>query len=124
MAYLVLWRDMLMIRFQRIGRVNDAAFRIVVLEKERAAKSSRITDRLGTYNPHSKAVTLDTERAKMWLSRGAQPTETVHNLFVAKGIIAGKKVNALPSRRVQKKEGEGAPEAKPEQAPAEAAPAA
>jgi small subunit ribosomal protein S16 len=95
---------MLMIRFQRIGRTNNAAFRIVVLEKERAAKSSRITDRLGTYNPHSKAVTIDADRAKEWLAKGAQPTDTVRNLFIGKGILAGKKVNALPSRVAKKKE--------------------
>lgn len=97
---------MLMIRFQRIGRTNQAAFRIVVIEKERAAKSQRITDRVGSYNPHSKAVSLEADRIKDWLAKGAQPTDTVRNLLISKGIIAGKKVNALPSRRVQKKEGE------------------
>lgn len=100
---------MLMIRFQRIGRTNNAAFRIVVLEKERAAKSSRVADRLGSYNPHTKAVVLDAERAKHWLANGAQPTDTVRNLFIAKGVLSGKKVNALPSRRPVKKEGAEAP---------------
>ena len=95
---------MLMIRFQRIGRTNDPAFRIVVLEKERAAKAGDIVELLGTYNPRSKALTLNEEQAKAWIDKGAQPTDSIHNLFVAKGIIAGKKVNALPKKTPQKSE--------------------
>lgn len=123
-----------MIRFQRIGRTNNAAFRIVLLEKERAAKTGRITDRLGTYNPHTKAMTLDTERTQDWIKKGAQPTDTVRNLFITKGILTGKKVNVLPKKSPPKKEGEEVVEAKvaapvietpaAEAAPEEAAPAA
>ena len=105
-----------MIRFQRIGRRNQAAFRIVVVEKARAAKSERVSDRVGTYNPHSKAVTLAEDRIKDWISKGAQPTDTVRNLLITKGIIAGKKVNALPSRVAKKVE------APAEQIPASASP--
>lgn len=109
-----------MIRFQRIGRTNDPAFRIVVLEKERAAKSGATIEQLGTYNPKSKALTLDAERAKIWLANGAQPTDSIRNLFITKGVMEGKKVNALPHRTVQKlatpeagKEGEEAAAAAP-----------
>ena len=115
---------MLMIRFQRIGRTNDPAFRIVVLEKERAAKTGSIVELLGTYNPRSKALTLDEESVKEWMSKGAQPTDSIRNLLINKGIIEGKKVNALPKKTPQKKEGEGevaAPVAEvPPQAPTEA----
>ena len=72
---------MLMIRLQRIGRTNDAAFRIAVLEKARAAKSGRILERLGSYNPKSKALTLDKERAKEWIAKGAKPTASVSRLL-------------------------------------------
>lgn len=95
---------MLMIRFQRIGRTNDPAFRIVVLEKERAAKAGNIVELLGTYNPRSKALTLDEEQVKHWLSMGAQPTGSIHNLLVNKGVIQGKKVNVLQKHTPQKKE--------------------
>lgn len=97
---------MLMIRFQRIGRTNDPAFRIVVLEKERAAKAGNIVELLGTYNPRSKALTLNEEQVKHWLSVGAQPTGSIHNLLVNKGVITGKKVNVLPKKTSQKKEEE------------------
>ncbi|MDD3531573.1 MAG: 30S ribosomal protein S16 [Candidatus Pacebacteria bacterium] len=93
-----------MIRFQRIGRTNDPAFRIVVLEKERAAKAGNIVELLGTYNPKSKALTLNEENTKGWIAKGAQPTDSIHNLLVAKGVIEGKKVNVLPRKSPQKSE--------------------
>ena len=95
---------MLMIRFQRIGRTNDPAFRIVLLEKERAAKAGNITELLGTYNPRSKALTLDEAKVKAWIAKGAQPTDSIRNLLINKGVIQGKKVNVLPKKTPQVKE--------------------
>lgn len=123
---------MLMIRFQRAGRTNDPAFRIVLLEKARAAKDGNIVEKLGTYNPRSKALTLDKESVKAWIGKGAQPTDSIRNLLIANGVIEGKKVNVLPKKTPQKKEGAEkeaaapAAEAAPVTAetPAEAAPAA
>jgi small subunit ribosomal protein S16 len=93
---------MLMIRFQRIGRTNDPAFRIVVLEKERAAKAGNIVELLGTYNPRSKALTLNEEHVKDWIAKGAQPTGSIHNLLINRGVITGKKVNVLSKKTPQK----------------------
>lgn len=93
-----------MIRFQRTGRTNDPAFRIAVLEKARAAKAGRIVERVGTYNPKSKALTLDAEAVKGWLAKGAQPTDSIKNLLISKGVLAGKKVNVLPRKSPQKSE--------------------
>jgi small subunit ribosomal protein S16 len=103
-SILIMCPYMLMIRFQRIGRTNDPAFRIVVLEKERAAKAGNIVELLGTYNPRSKALTLNDQRVKDWIKQGAQPTDSLHNLLVAKGVIDGKKVNVLPKKTPQKSE--------------------
>lgn len=102
---------MLMIRFQRIGRTNDPAFRIVVLEKERAAKAGNIVEQLGTYNPRSKALTLDEAHVKEWIAKGAQPTDSMHNLLINKGVITGKKVNVLSKKTPQKNEAAIAAEA-------------
>ena len=93
-----------MIRFQRIGRTNDPAFRIVLLEKERAAKTGRINEQLGSYNPRSKALSLNEERITYWISKGAQPTDSIRNLLITKGVIEGKKVNVLPKKTPQKDE--------------------
>ena len=112
---------MLMIRFQRIGRTNDPAFRIVVLEKERAAKAGNILELLGTYNPRSKALTLNEEQVKHWIAMGAQPTDSIHNLLVNKGVIEGKKVNALPKKTPQKNEKKIAEEAAAAKVAADAA---
>ncbi|MCX6787387.1 MAG: 30S ribosomal protein S16 [Candidatus Kaiserbacteria bacterium] len=115
---------MLMIRFQRIGRTNDPAFRIVLLEKSRAAKAGNITEQLGTYNPRSKALTLDEVRVKEWIAKGAQPTGTIRNLLITKGIIEGKKVNVLSKKTPIKAEvtesAPIAPTAAPVEAPTEA----
>jgi small subunit ribosomal protein S16 len=112
---------MLMIRFQRIGRTNDPAFRIAVLEKERSAKSGRVTDLVGTYNPRSKALTLNTERVKKWIAQGAKPTGSIHNLLVAKGILTGKKTNVVSKKALRSKATEAASAA---QEPAATAPVA
>ena len=114
---------MLMIRFQRIGRKNDPAFRIAVLEKERAAKAGNIVELLGTYNPRSKALTLNEAHVKEWLAKGAQPTDSIRNLFISKGVMEGKKVNVLPKKTPQKNEAAIAAEAAAKAAGA-AAPAA
>jgi len=111
---------MLMIRFQRIGRTNDPAFRVVLLEKTRAAKAGNITEQLGTYNPRSKAFTIDAERVKEWIAKGAQPTGTIRNLLITNGIIEGKKVNVLSKKTPQKKESAKVEPVTPAVAPTEA----
>ena len=95
---------MLMIRFQRTGRTNDPAFRVVLLEKARAAKTGCIVEQLGAYNPKSKVLALDGERIKEWIAKGAQPTDSIKNLLITKGILSGKKVNVLPKKAPIKKE--------------------
>ena len=91
-------RTMLMIRLQRVGRRNHAEFRVVVTEKARAAKSSKIKELVGNYNPHTNSFTVDEERVKYWMSVGAQASPTLHNLLVSNGVIKGKKINVLPKK--------------------------
>lgn len=82
---------MLMLRFQRIGRRNDPAFRIVATEKRSKPKSGFL-EILGSYHPKTKDTQLKNERILHWLSKGAQASETVHNLLVSKGVVQGKKI--------------------------------
>lgn len=86
---------MLTIRFQRVGRKNDPSFRIVVLEKQRSPKAGNPLEILGSHNPKTKHTVIDAERSKHWISKGAQLSGTVNNLFITKGVIEGKKVNVL-----------------------------
>ena len=82
---------MLMIRFQRIGRKNDPAFRIAVLEKASGPKAGKYVDLVGTYNPKTKAVTLKPEAIKDWMGKGAQVSPSLHNLLVKEGVVEGAK---------------------------------
>ena len=93
-----------MIRFQRIGRKNDPAFRIAVLEKTAGPKAGKYVDLVGTYNPKTKAVTLAPERIQDWIKKGAQVSPSLHNLLVTKGVIEGKKMNVLPKKTAPVKE--------------------
>ncbi|MDB5266169.1 MAG: ribosomal protein small subunit ribosomal protein [Parcubacteria group bacterium] len=89
---------MLMIRFQRIGRKNDPAFRMLVLEKASGPKAGKYVDLVGTYNPKTKAVTLQPERIKDWVAKGAQVSPSLMNLLISKGVFEGKKKNVLPMK--------------------------
>ena len=103
---------MLKIRLQRVGRINSPAYRIVVTEHARAATKGLI-EKLGTYNPKTKERAVNEERVKYWLSVGAKPSDTMHNMLVSLGIIAGKKINVLPKFKAP---AEAAVEAKEEAA--------
>ncbi len=87
-----------MIRFQRIGRKNDPAFRIVVLPKTSGPKAGTYTDLIGTYNPKTKEFKIEADRLKDWMSKGAQLSPSLSNLLIDKKIIEGKKVNVLPKK--------------------------
>ena len=82
---------MLMLKFQRVGRKNDPAFRVVVKEKRSKPKSGEL-EVLGSYHPKTKHTILKNERILYWLSKGAKATPTVHNLLITKGVIQGKKI--------------------------------
>lgn len=89
---------MLMIRFQRIGRKNDPAFRIAVLDKASGPKAGKYVDLVGTYNPKTKAVTLKPEAIKKWMAQGAQVSPSLHNLLVKEGVVEGAKTARVVSQ--------------------------
>ncbi len=89
---------MLMMRLQRVGRKNDPSFRIVVVDKRTGPKSNKNIAILGSYNPKLNHVQVDKTAAKEWLSKGVQPSDTVHNILVGQKVIEGKKVNVLPKK--------------------------
>ncbi|XKT74861.1 MAG: 30S ribosomal protein S16 [Patescibacteria group bacterium UBA2103] len=99
---------MLVIRYQRVGRKNDASFRIVVTEHTTGPKSGKHVEQLGSYNPKTKAVTMKKDRIEHWMSVGAQVSDSVHNLLVKEGVIEGSKINVLPKKSPIAKEVEEA----------------
>jgi small subunit ribosomal protein S16 len=66
------------IRLKRVGAKNDPAFRIVVADS-RSPRDGRFIEELGSYDPKKPGAnfTLNLERANYWVSKGAQPSETV-----------------------------------------------
>ena len=80
-----------MIKFQRVGRTNDPAFRVVVKEKRSKPKSGEL-EILGSYHPKTKTAALKKERILYWLSKGAKATPSIHNLLVGQKAIEGKRV--------------------------------
>ncbi len=66
------------IRLKRIGARNTPAYRIVVADA-RSPRDGRFIEEIGSYNPLQAGsnFTLKLDRAKYWLSVGAQPSETV-----------------------------------------------
>lgn len=77
------------IRLRRVGRKKVPLYRIVVAEQT-SPRDGRFIEVLGTYNPRAKQeqVTLDADKAKIWLARGATPTDTVEALLRKAGVIA------------------------------------
>jgi small subunit ribosomal protein S16 len=71
-----------MIRLARIGKTKHPFYRVVVTEKTRP-RNGRFVEILGTYDPSKKpaAVVLDQERVKYWMSKGAQPSDTVRSFI-------------------------------------------
>ncbi|TSC78354.1 MAG: small subunit ribosomal protein S16 [Parcubacteria group bacterium Gr01-1014_33] len=96
---------MLVIRFQRIGRKNDPAYRVVVTEKRSRPKSGGV-EILGSYHPKTKQVVLKNDRILHWMARGAKVSDTVHNLLVAKAVIKAKKrsIKGQAAKKIEKKE--------------------
>jgi small subunit ribosomal protein S16 len=76
------------IRLKRIGAKNKPAFRIVVADG-RSPRDGKFIEELGTYLPRKKGdnFTMDLDRVKYWISKGAQPSETVSS-FIKKATKA------------------------------------
>lgn len=75
-------------RLTRMGDKKSPFYRIVVVDS-RVARDGMYIDKVGHYNPISNPaeVVIDAEKAKDWLSKGVQPTETVKSLLVNAGVI-------------------------------------
>ena len=76
------------IRLQRHGRKRFAFYHIVVADG-RAPRDGRFIERIGSYNPNTNPATidLDFEKALDWLTKGAQPTDTVKAILSYKGVL-------------------------------------
>lgn len=76
------------IRLRRMGAKKAPFYRIVVADS-RYPRDGRFIEEIGAYDPMQEpsVVKVDAEKAKKWISNGAQPTDTVKTLFKKNGIL-------------------------------------
>ncbi|MGI6462854.1 MAG: 30S ribosomal protein S16 [Clostridiales bacterium] len=73
---------MVKIRLKRVGAKKMPFYRIVVADS-RTARNGKVIEEIGVYDPSAEndKLRVDLERAKYWVSQGAQPTDTVRALI-------------------------------------------
>ena len=76
------------IRLRRIGAKKQPCYRVVVADS-RFPRDGRFIEEIGTYDPltNPATITIEGEKAQMWLKNGAQPTDTVRALLKKQGVI-------------------------------------
>ena len=105
---------MLKIRLKRIGKKKQPHYRFVVAESS-WGRDSKTVEEIGHYDPMTKPSTikLNKDRAKHWIEQGAQPTDTVAQIFVKEGLLKSLKRGSTKSAGKKKKK-QTAKEEKPE----------
>jgi small subunit ribosomal protein S16 len=80
------------IRLTRVGATKQPTYRLVVADS-RSARDGRAIDTIGHYNPRTDPIELVINEAKArdWMSKGAQPSDTVRRLFKQAGVLPGGK---------------------------------
>ena len=75
------------IRLMRMGKKKQPTYRVVVADS-RSPRDGRIIETIGHYNAQTdpSTIVIDEERARSWLARGAQPSNTVKKLLRIQGI--------------------------------------
>jgi small subunit ribosomal protein S16 len=77
------------LRLTRVGARKNPVWRVVVAD-QRSPRDGRVIETIGHYNAQTNpsTIAIDEERAKRWLARGAQPTQTVRKLLRIQGIAS------------------------------------
>ncbi|MGI6748675.1 MAG: 30S ribosomal protein S16 [Anaerovoracaceae bacterium] len=76
------------IRLKRMGAHKKPFYRVVVADS-RSPRDGKFIEEIGYYNPLTDPadIKINGDKAKEWISKGAQPTETVKSLLKKSGII-------------------------------------
>ena len=119
----------LKIRLSRGGSKKRPFYRIVVAEAA-APRDGRYVERVGHYNPmvpkeHENRFSVNSDRVKFWMNKGAQPTDRVHKLLALADILKAPEIREQPKKSaVGKKRAEREAEVAEAKAAADAAAAA
>ncbi len=91
-------------RLTRLGDKKSPFYRIVVVDS-RKARDGEYIEKIGHYDPTKEPVQLviDADKAKDWLAKGVQPTDTVRTLLIREGIIEKPTKLSAPRTRTRKK---------------------
>ena len=75
------------IRLARVGSKKNPIYRVVVADS-RSPRDGKFIEIVGRYNPQTQPTTIEIDEAKVkdWISKGAQPTDSVKRLMKAQGI--------------------------------------
>ncbi len=78
---------MLKIRLRRMGQIHAPYYRVIVADS-RSPRNGKFIEEIGTYDPTKEPseIKIDADKAKQWISNGAQPTESVAKLLKRAGI--------------------------------------
>lgn len=94
---------MLTFKLSRRGKKKQPTYRLVVVDKKKDPWG-KIKEDVGSYNPQTKKAQLKVERIKYWLSKGTQPSTSVHNLLVKEKILeAAKKKIKIKKKKSEEK---------------------
>jgi len=90
---------MVRIRLRRVGAKKQPSYRIVVTHSE-SPRDGRFIEKIGFFNPRTEpeTVQVDIERARYWISQGAQPTDAVARLLRQVGALGGE-ASAQPTEQ-------------------------
>ena len=98
------------LRLKRMGAKQKPFYRIVAADS-RSPRDGRFIETVGTYNPikNPQEINIDEEKALSWLSKGAEPTDTVRSLLKSVGITkkfadSKKKTTKKVEKKAEKKE--------------------
>jgi small subunit ribosomal protein S16 len=101
---------MVKLRLTRTGKQHSPSYRIVAIPHTRSRDSKSI-EQIGHYSPLSKELKIDGERAKYWLSVGAQPSATVQRLLIKEKLMEAPKFKQTVAKKPGKKATERAQDA-------------
>ncbi len=95
---------MVKIRLMRVGKKKQPSFRVVVADS-RSPRDGRIIEAIGHYHPRQEpsVISIDTDRAVHWLSRGAQPSDQVRKLLQISGAWSAFTGEATPTSAAPRK---------------------
>lgn len=95
---------MLKFKLMRFGKRGEPHYRIVVVER-RSKRDGMYIDQVGIYDPllKEKNVKLENAKIKEWLSKGAKPTETVHDMFAKAGLLEKRVRVKVEKKKKEKK---------------------